>query len=57
MTEEEKREHALRIAKEWLSELEFSYVYEDEALEDAGDYDLMDILSRIYSEVRVSLDD
>ena len=57
MTEEEKREHALRIVTEILEDADFSYVYEDEELEDASDDDLRDIHWLIREEVRVSLND
>ena len=57
MTEEEKREHALRIVTEILEDADFSYVYEDEELEDASDDDLRYIHWLIREEVRVSLND
>ena len=57
MTEEEKREHALRIAAEILSLADFSYVCEDKSLEDATERELREIHTTIYSEVQVSLDD
>lgn len=57
MTEEEKREHALRIAEEILADVDFSYVIEDEDLDDATERELREIHTIIYSEVRVSLDD
>lgn len=43
MTEEEKKQHALRIARDLLADAEFSYVYEDEELEDASEEDIADI--------------
>lgn len=57
MTEEEKREHALRIAAEILSDVDFSYVYEDEELEDASEDDQRDIYRLIYREAKVFFDD
>lgn len=43
MTDEEKREHARRIAKWQLEDCEFCNVYEDEELEFALEQDLKDI--------------
>lgn len=55
MTEEEKREHALRIAREVLLDTDFSLVAEDEELEDASEDDMLDIYNMIYFEGRVVL--
>lgn len=57
MTEDEKREHALRIASIILVDLEFSDVYEDEDLEGASEADWDDIHNIIVSQVRVSIED
>ena len=59
MTEEEKRKHALRIAKNVLGDTDFSWVYEDEdeELEDASVDDLMDIHTLIFSKLKVVFDD
>ena len=57
MTEDEKREHALRIASITLVDLEYSDVYEDEELEDATEPDWSDIHDIIVSQVRVSIED
>lgn len=44
MSDQEKLEHALRIAKEALEDIDFSYVYEDEDLpENASEDDWRDI--------------
>lgn len=53
MTEDEKKQHALRIAKGMLFDAEFSLVYEDEELEGASEDDMRDIHNMIYSEVKV----
>ena len=55
MTEDEKRQHALRIAREVLLGTHFSRVAEDEELEDASEGDMLDIYNMIYSEGRVVL--
>ena len=57
MTEEEKREHALRIASIELVDIEFCAVYEDEELEAATEADWSDIHDIIVSQVRVSIED
>ena len=57
MTEEEKRRHALRIAAEILADADFSYVCEDEDLEDATERELREIHTMIYSEVEVTFND
>lgn len=57
MTEDEKREHALRIASIELVDIEFCAVYEDEELEDATEADWRDIHNIIVSQVRVSIED
>ena len=57
MTEEEKRQHALRIAAEILSLADFSYVCEDKSLEDATERELREIHDMIYSEVEVTFND
>ena len=56
MTEEEKREHALRIAAEMLDAADFSWVYEDEELEDVSDDDQGDIFDLIL-KAKVVFDD
>lgn len=56
MTEEEKREHALRIAAEILEAADFYYVYEDYELEDVSDDDQEDIYGLI-RELKVVFDD
>lgn len=43
MTEDERREHALRIAQIHLEQSEFCNVYEDEDLEDASREDQLAI--------------
>lgn len=53
MTEEEKRRHALRIAREVLLDTDFSWVFEDEELEDVSEDDMRDIHSMIYLGVGV----
>ena len=55
MTEDEKKQHALRIAREMLFNAKFSLVYEDEELEDASEDDMLDIYNMIYFEGRVVL--
>lgn len=57
MTEEEKREHALRIAREVLWDVDFSQVYEDEELGYESEEDQKDIHRLIYSRTKVTLDD
>ena len=57
MTDVQAMNHALCIAAEILADADFSYVIEDENLEDATERELREIHTMIYSEVRVSLDD
>lgn len=52
MTEEEKRNHAQRIAQDWLIDIEFSYVHEDGELEGASNEDVNDIYTLIYGNMR-----
>lgn len=55
MTEQEKREHAVRLAQEWLKDFEFSNVYEDEQLEDAEESDQREIHDLVVKHVRATL--
>lgn len=55
MTDDQKLEHAIRIAQEVLENVEFSYVYEDGELpEDATEDDWRDIQRLILSGLRVA---
>ena len=57
MTEDEKREHALRIAEDIICNTDYSFVYEDEELEDASEEDLEDIYQMLrYVKVGVTDD-
>ena len=57
MTEDEKREHALRIAEDIIRNADYSFVYEDEELEDASEEDLGDIYQMLlYVKVGVTDD-
>lgn len=51
MTEDEKKQHALRIARDILFDSEFSWVHEDEELEDASMDDILDIHHMICCDV------
>lgn len=57
MTEAEKREHALRLAKDWMEDYEFLNVVEDWDLveEDASEEDLLAIHAMV-QKVKVSID-
>lgn len=55
MTEEEMRKHALLIAKNVLMDVDYSYVYEDETLEDATEEELKRIHDIVTREVTVAL--
>lgn len=57
MTEEEKRAHALRIAKDVLGGADFSWVYEDEELWEASEEDQKDVHTLIYSKLKAVFDD
>ena len=57
MTEDEKRDHALRIAEDIICNADYSFVYEDEELEDASEEDLGDIYQMLlYVKVGVTDD-
>ena len=51
MTEDEKRYQALRITEGLVQDCEFSYVYEDEQLEDATEDELREIHDLIRNSV------
>ena len=48
MTEDEKKQHALRIAKDIICNADYSFVYEAEELEDASEEDLGDIYQMLF---------
>ena len=57
MTEDEKREHALRIAEDIIRNADYSFVYEDEELEYASEEDLEGIYQMLlYVKVGVTND-
>lgn len=57
MTEEERKAHALRLAKDWMQDYEFLNVVEDWDLvdEDASEEDLLAIHALV-QKVKVSID-
>lgn len=56
MTEEEMRQHALRLAESHMASFNYSDIYEDEYLEDATEDDWQSIFDIIIDEAKVSID-
>lgn len=56
MTEEEKRQHALRLAKNHMEGFNYSDIYEDDDLQDATEDDWQDIWDIITDEAKVTID-
>lgn len=57
MDQTEIDRHAERIAEEALENLEFSYVYEDEELEDASEQDWQHIHDAITHRATVTIEE